>query len=128
MCTWFISVLLTPSLSLVFDQAISFLFLHALRRRGLCNGGPGRRGKEDNRRVCLGLTKKGFSVVSSPPPQAKLPCLLAALHAATSTLGCHVLVRRRKLRPAKLKLKDQLILFAFSILYTVNIIVSNLSL
>lgn len=64
----------------------------------------------------------------------KLPYLLTALHALSTWLGCAVLLRRKRQREClhsqktELGQKDHVRLFLFSLLYCLNIAVSNVSL
>ncbi|MCJ1423815.1 UAA transporter [Sticta canariensis] len=72
----------------------------------------------------LGLTLFNKAVMIAFP----FPFLLTALHAAAGCLGTGMLYSYGTLKPKSLTLKDSLALYAFSLLYTVNIAVSNLSL
>ncbi|KAJ7594395.1 TPT-domain-containing protein [Mycena floridula] len=56
------------------------------------------------------------------------PYTLTALHTLLGTTGCFFLVQTGVITPVELTLQEIIVLFAFSILYTVNIVVSNLSL
>lgn len=56
------------------------------------------------------------------------PYTLTALHALCGTIGGYVLMERGVFEPRALSLSENAVLAAFSVLYTVNIAVSNLSL
>ena len=60
--------------------------------------------------------------------QAKLPWLLTACHASATSLGCFAMLGFGAIKVTKLGLQENLILIAFSILFTINIAVSNVSL
>lgn len=68
----------------------------------------------------LALTLQNKSLLFTFP----FPCTLSALHALCSFAGCSLL----PVRSGQLPLRTKLVLVAFSVLYTVNIAVSNLSL
>ncbi|KAH7912483.1 triose-phosphate transporter family-domain-containing protein [Hygrophoropsis aurantiaca] len=72
----------------------------------------------------LGLTLYNKGVLMQFP----FPYTLTALHALCGTIGGFVLLRRGIFVPAQLSDKDNAALIAFSVLYTINIAVSNLSL
>ncbi|KXT15919.1 hypothetical protein AC579_1438 [Pseudocercospora musae] len=72
----------------------------------------------------LGLTLSNKVVLQS----AKYPWLLTAVHAGTTTLGCAVLQRMGFFQCTKLSSKDNMVLVAFSCLFTANIATSNISL
>lgn len=72
----------------------------------------------------LGLTLFNKAVMIAFP----FPFLLTALHAAAGCLGTGIWYYYGSLKPKALTRKDSVALYAFSILYTVNIAVSNLSL
>ncbi|KAH7925364.1 TPT-domain-containing protein [Leucogyrophana mollusca] len=72
----------------------------------------------------LGLTLYNKGVLIQFP----FPYTLTALHALCGSIGGFVLLRRGAFVPAKLSDVDNAALIAFSILYTINIAVSNLSL
>ncbi|EJD01752.1 TPT-domain-containing protein [Fomitiporia mediterranea MF3/22] len=56
------------------------------------------------------------------------PYTLTALHALCGTLGGYILMERGVFEPRALSSSENVVLVAFSVLYTVNIAVSNLSL
>jgi hypothetical protein len=60
----------------------------------------------------------------------KFPYLLTALHAGSSWLGCALLLRKYKgkVQIQTMQPRDHLKLVLFSILYSVNIGISNVSL
>lgn len=72
----------------------------------------------------LGLTLYNKSVLIHFP----FPYTLSAIHALCGSIGTFVLVRSRNAPPPKLNVRETCILLAFSFLYTINIIVSNVSL
>ncbi|KAG6841052.1 hypothetical protein C0991_002261 [Blastosporella zonata] len=72
----------------------------------------------------LGLTLYNKSLLISFP----FPYTLSALHALCGSIGSLILVRAGSTPVPKLNFHETLILLAFSSLYTINIIVSNLSL
>ncbi|WVQ82526.1 hypothetical protein IAT38_004655 [Cryptococcus sp. DSM 104549] len=72
----------------------------------------------------LGLTLfNKFVLVGFP-----FPYTLTGLHALSGCVGCYVALERGAFTPARLTQKENLILAAFSVLYTINIAVSNISL
>lgn len=60
--------------------------------------------------------------------QFAFPWLLTTIHTSTASLGCFLLLGRGHFRLTKLTTQENLILLAFSVLYTVNIAISNVSL
>ncbi|TDL19540.1 TPT-domain-containing protein [Rickenella mellea] len=72
----------------------------------------------------LGLTLYNKGVLIHFP----FPYTLTALHALCGSLGGRLLVEHGAYRPKRLAFQDEFVLVGFSILYTVNIAVSNLSL
>ncbi|KAJ5216611.1 uncharacterized protein N7498_003018 [Penicillium cinerascens] len=58
----------------------------------------------------------------------KAPWLLTCLHTTVSALGTLVMLKMGYFKPSKLSLREHLILGAFSVLFTSNIAMSNLSL
>lgn len=56
------------------------------------------------------------------------PYTLTAIHTLLGTIGGAILVHLRVFRPVRVSLEERFVLFAFSILYTVNIVVSHASL
>jgi hypothetical protein len=53
---------------------------------------------------------------------------LTALHAASASVGCFVLLSRGVFNLTRLNAREHLVLIAFSILFTLNIAMSNVSL
>jgi hypothetical protein len=72
----------------------------------------------------LGLTLYNKGVLIHFP----FPYTLTALHALCGTFGGLILLKNGTFVPAKLTAADNLALVAFSVLYTINIAVSNVSL
>jgi hypothetical protein len=72
----------------------------------------------------LGLTLHNKFVLLYFP----FPWLLTAAHTLASTIGCLFLSHIGFFKPQKLTLKENMSMIAFSLLYTVNIAVSNVSL
>jgi len=72
----------------------------------------------------LGLTLYNKGILIHFP----FPYTLTALHALCGTFGGLILLRNGVFVPAKLSDTDNLALVAFSVLYTINIAVSNISL
>ncbi|PVF96921.1 TPT-domain-containing protein [Serendipita vermifera] len=72
----------------------------------------------------LGLTLYNKFVLVTFP----FPYTLTAIHTLCGSVGCYVLRENEFYTPARLTTRQNLVLFAFSVLYTVNIAVSNLSL
>ena len=60
--------------------------------------------------------------------QFHFPWLLTAFHAGSASLGCFILDARGYVKPTKLGAHETLILSAFSVLFTINIAISNVSL
>lgn len=60
--------------------------------------------------------------------QAKLPWLLTVLHTGSTFVGCSLLLASGQLKLSRLGTKENLILVAFSTLFTLNIAISNVSL
>jgi hypothetical protein len=74
--------------------------------------------------LSLGLTLHNkFILVGFP-----YPFTMTALHMLFSSVGAYYLQRRGWYTPAKLSPKDRVVLAAFSVLYTVNMAISNVSL
>ncbi|OWZ28658.1 hypothetical protein C351_06492 [Cryptococcus neoformans c8] len=72
----------------------------------------------------LGLTLfNKFVLVSFP-----FPYTLTGLHALSGCAGCYIALERGAFTPARLTRKENVVLGAFSVLYTINIAVSNISL
>ncbi|KAI0768172.1 TPT-domain-containing protein [Trametes elegans] len=72
----------------------------------------------------LGLTLYNKGVLVRFP----YPYTLTAVHALCGSLGGYILKRRRAYTPARLDTRSYAVLAAFSVLYAVNIAVSNISL
>ncbi|KAI9719985.1 MAG: hypothetical protein M1812_003110 [Candelaria pacifica] len=72
--------------------------------------------------ICLTLFNKTL-MIAFP-----YPYLLTSLHAAFGCLGCSVLLKRRYFKLNQQSMRSMLALYAFSVLYTINIVVSNISL
>ncbi|CDO75092.1 hypothetical protein BN946_scf185010.g17 [Trametes cinnabarina] len=72
----------------------------------------------------LGLTLYNKGVLVRFP----YPYTLTAMHALCGTLGGYALRRKGVYKPARLDAKSYAVLAAFSVLYSVNIAISNLSL
>ncbi|TXT10656.1 hypothetical protein VHUM_02161 [Vanrija humicola] len=72
----------------------------------------------------LGLTLFNKVVLVSFP----FPYTLTGLHALSGCAGCYIALERGAFTPARLTQHENLILAAFSVLYTINIAVSNISL
>lgn len=72
----------------------------------------------------LGLTLFNKIVLVNFP----FPYTLTGLHALSGCLGCYVALERGAFTPARLTSKENMVMTAFSVLYTINIAVSNLSL
>jgi hypothetical protein len=60
--------------------------------------------------------------------QFAFPWLLTALHSASASIGCYGLMLRGYFRLTKLTSYENLVLVAFSFLFTINIAMSNVSL
>ncbi|KIH87776.1 hypothetical protein SPBR_05099 [Sporothrix brasiliensis 5110] len=56
------------------------------------------------------------------------PWLLTALHTGSASIGCYVLRMRGTITRTKLDWREEMTLLAFSVLFTVNIAISNVSL
>jgi len=56
------------------------------------------------------------------------PWLLTTLHTGSASIGCYVLVLRGIFKLTKLSRRDNTILITFSLLFTINIAISNVSL
>jgi len=72
----------------------------------------------------LGLTLSNKGVMQ----RAKFPWLLTVMHTTATSIGCSAMVTTGRLKLSRLDLSDHLILAAFSLLFTLNIAVSNVSL
>ena len=72
----------------------------------------------------LGLTLYNKSLLIHFP----FPYTLSAIHALCGSIGCIALTRAGSSPPPRLNFRETLILLAFSVLYTINIVVSNVSL
>lgn len=70
------------------------------------------------------LTLSNKSVMTTFP----FPYSLTAIHALCSSFGGYILRRRGLYNPRRLNIRDELVLAAFSVLYSVNVAVSNVSL
>jgi len=60
--------------------------------------------------------------------QFAFPWLLTALHTGCVSIGCILLLARGHFHLTKLSIRDNLVLVAFSFLFTINIAISNVSL
>lgn len=60
--------------------------------------------------------------------QFHFPWLLTMVHASFVTIGCYALLLLEKFQLTELSRRDNLILVAFSFLFTINIAISNVSL
>ena len=66
--------------------------------------------------------------IPADAPQFAFPWLLTALHAGSASLGCYSLMLKGYFRLTKLTTSENLVLVAFSFLFTINIAMSNVSL
>lgn len=60
--------------------------------------------------------------------QFNFPWLLTTIHTAITALGCYILLLWGSFKMTRLTRHENLILLSFSLLYTVNIAISNVSL
>jgi len=60
--------------------------------------------------------------------QFPYPWLVTSMHAVFTSIGCLILLMRGYFEPAKLTRHENLVLIAFSSLFTINIAISNVSL
>jgi len=74
--------------------------------------------------LSLGLTLSNKALMK----KAKLPWLLTVLHTGSTFVGCSGLLASGQLKLSRLGTKENLILVAFSTLFTLNIAISNVSL
>lgn len=58
----------------------------------------------------------------------KFPYTLTAIHTLCGTVGCYLLLAMGIFTPAKLGDRETMIMVMFSVLYTINIAISNVSL
>lgn len=58
----------------------------------------------------------------------KFPYSLTAIHTLCGSIGCYLLYFMGAFTPAKLGDRENLIMILFSVLYTINIAISNVSL
>jgi len=58
----------------------------------------------------------------------KFPYTLTAIHTLCGTIGCYILYLMGFFTPAKLGDRENVIMVMFSVLYTINIAISNVSL
>jgi len=72
----------------------------------------------------LGLTLTNKAVMQ----RAKFPWLLTVMHASATSIGCCALAATGHLKLSSLGVKENMVLVAFSLLFTLNIAVSNVSL
>ncbi|WPG99673.1 gdp-mannose transporter gonst5 [Acrodontium crateriforme] len=72
----------------------------------------------------LGLTLSNKAVMQ----HLKLPWLLTVMHTSATSIGCTALLMTGHLKLSRLATKENLILLAFSSLFTLNIAISNVSL
>lgn len=72
----------------------------------------------------LSLTLFNKAVLGKFP----FPWLLTAIHTSTAALGCSALLWRGQFELSSLSTRENMTLLAFSVLYTVNIAISNVSL
>ncbi len=63
-----------------------------------------------------------------PAVQFSYPWLLTSIHAGSASIGCYLLLLRGHFSLTKLTVQQELTLAAFSVLFTINIAVSNVSL
>lgn len=74
--------------------------------------------------ISLGLTLSNKAVLK----RVKLPWLLTVLHTGSTFIGCLAYLSTGNLKLSRLGTKENLILLAFSTLFTLNIAISNVSL
>lgn len=72
----------------------------------------------------LGLTLYNKAVLS----KFAFPWLLTTLHATSASIGCYILLLTGNLKLSYLTRQDNYVLAAFSVLFTINIAISNVSL
>jgi hypothetical protein len=56
------------------------------------------------------------------------PYLLTAMHTGMTAIGCYGLMLNGYIKPTRLGQKENVVLLAFSSLFTINIAISNVSL
>lgn len=71
---------------------------------------------------------KSKSIVVDLCLQFAFPWLLTTLHCSFVTVGCYVLLALGTFKLTKLSTHDNLVLVAFSFLFTINIAISTVSL
>lgn len=58
----------------------------------------------------------------------QFPWILTAVHTFCSAIGATTLRMRGSFKPSQLSLKENMVMLAISVLYTINIAISNVSL
>jgi hypothetical protein len=66
--------------------------------------------------------------MADSPVQFRFPWLLTALHCGCSFVGCTIMMHLGRFQPVKLTRRENFALLAFSLLFTINIAISNVSL
>jgi hypothetical protein len=83
-------------------------------------------------KAVLGAVSRSIVQLQSPTDnhhqQFAYPWLLTALHATCSSVGCFAMYSNGVFNLTRLNAKEQMVLFAFSFLFTLNIAMSNVSL
>jgi hypothetical protein len=72
--------------------------------------------------LALTLFNKGILL------QFPFPYTLTAIHALGGSIGGYLMIQTGTFVPTRLSVRESLVLSAFSVLYSINIIVSNMSL
>jgi len=72
------------------------------------------------------LSKPGMADIKIK--QFAFPWLLTTLHTSCAFVGCYMLMLRGHFKITRLTTSENLVMIAFSFLFTINIAISNLSL
>ena len=80
-------------------------------------------------KVCARILESSMTLcMLTMSQQFAFPWLLTTIHTSTAALGCSVLLWRGHFQMTTVTTRENLILLAFSLLYTINIAISNVSL
>ncbi|CDH51749.1 tpt-domain-containing protein [Lichtheimia corymbifera JMRC:FSU:9682] len=90
------------------------------------------RGSIDNRYMWLGLYfafNLGLTLYNKAILlDFRYPWTLTAIHTLCGSIGCYILYFLGYFTPVKLKEQENMVMLMFSVLYTINIAISNVSL
>lgn len=134
---WFLFLSFTPSLLFLLFFFFPFTLFPLLHPYVPCTPESfhpmsATRGSIDNRYMWLGLYfafNLGLTLYNKAILlDFRYPWTLTAIHTLCGSIGCYILYFLGYFTPVKLKEQENMVMLMFSVLYTINIAISNVSL